>query len=357
MTPERRGSGDDGGPNGRRGTGAGERGGRPGIGAGTRALVTGATGFIGGQLARRLAEEGVEVTGTGRRLEEARWLEDEGVRLRRADLRDRTAIGELVSGQELVFHAAGWLRGDPEQARPVNVDATVDLVRAAAEEGVDRVVHVSTLGVYRRPASGDELPLDESHPVSPDSGGTYERTKAEGDLRAREVADDQGLDLSVARPGMVFGPRSRTWTVGMCRAVCDGRRVLIGDGTGHFHPLYVDDLTDALILCATTPRASGEAYNFCEEPVTFRSYLAEYGELCGGREPRSLPLWLARLVAAAGRLPGVSTPVDDTWLALATNRLRFSTARAREDLGWRPRVGYEEGLERTKRWLRARGHV
>lgn len=356
MSEARPGGGGGGGRGETGGAGEGEGGAGPGVPEGTRALVTGATGFIGGHLARRLAEQGAIVTGAGRRLERVRWLEDSGVRLRRADLRDRTAVGELVSGQDLVFHAAGWLRGDPEQARPVNVEATSDLVRAAAGEDVDRVVHVSTLGAYRRPASGDELPLDESHPLSPDSGGAYERTKAEGEIRAREIADERELELAVARPGMVFGPRSGTWTVGMCRAVCEGRRVLIGDGSGRFHPLYVDDLVDALILCAISPAARGGAYNFCEEPVTFRSYLAEYGALCG-REPRSLPLWLARLLSAAGRLPGVDTPVDETWLALATNRLRFSTARAREELGWRPRVGYEEGLERTKNWLRSRGHV
>lgn len=325
--------------------------------AGAEVLVTGATGFIGGHLAGRLAAEaGARVTGAGRRVEEARWLEDAGVRLRRADLLDRELTRELVAGQEVVFHVAGWLYGDTSQARPVNVEATADLVRAAAGEGVERFVHVSTLGVYARPSDPDQLPIEESHPLDPDSGGAYERTKAEGELEARRIAEARGLDLTVARPGMVFGPRSETWTLGMYRAVCSGRPVLIGDGEGHFHPLYVDDLTDALLLCATEPAARGEAYNFCEDPVTFREYLSEYGELCG-REPESMAPWLARLMALAGRLPFVDVPVDETWIALATNRARFSTEKARRELGWRPRVGYRAGLERTRDWLRARNHV
>lgn len=323
---------------------------------GTRVLVTGATGFIGGHLAERLAGEGAAVTGTGRRVDEAAWLEEEGVRLRRADLLDRDRMRTIVAGHEIVFHAAGWLYGDPEQARPVNVEGTVDLVRMAAQGGVRRVVHVSTLGAYARPSGEADLPVDESHPLSPDAGGAYQRTKAEGELRARSVAEERDLELTVARPGMVFGPRDATWTVGMCRAVCEGRRVLVGDGEGHFHRLYVGDLEDALILCATVPGAAREAYNFCEDPITFRSYLREYGELCG-REPKSMPLWLARLMVAAARLPGVSVPADETWIALVTNRLRFSTAKAREELGWRPRVGYEEGMERTKQWLRSEGHA
>lgn len=330
--------------------------GRPEVPEGTRVLVTGGTGFIGGALARRLARDGARVTGTGRRIDEVRWLEGEGVRLRRADLLDRPAMRELVSGHEMVFHAAGWLYGDPDQARPVNVEGTADLVRMAAEEGVERVVHVSTLGSYRRPDGPADLPIDESHPLSPEAGGVYQRTKAEGELRARAMAGEHGIELVVARPGMVFGPRGDTWTVSMCRSVCAGRRVLIGDGEGHFHPLFVDDLVDALVLCATSPSAAGEAYNFCQEPVTYREYLSEYGELCG-REPRSLPAWAARLLVAADHLPGVSVPLDETWLALATNRLRFSTEKAREKLGWRARVGYEDGLERTKRWLRSEGHV
>lgn len=326
------------------------------IPVGAPALVTGATGFIGGHLARRLAAEGMSVTGTGRRIGDARWLEGEDVRLRRADLLDRKAMRELVSGQEFVFHAAGWLYGDPEQARPVNVEATADLVRICAEERVRRVVHVSTLGAYRRPDSSGDLPIEETHPLAPDDGGLYQRTKAEGELRARAVAGERGLELTVARPGMVFGPRSGTWTVGMYRAVCGGKRILIGDGEGHFHALYVNDLADALVACATVGEAAGEAYNFCQEPVTFRAYLSEYGELCG-REPRSMPVWVARLLVAAGRLPGVNVPLDETWLNLATNRLRFSTEKARRELGWTPRVGYERGLERTKEWLRAEGHV
>lgn len=322
----------------------------------TPVLVTGATGFIGGHLAERLAGEDLEVTGTGRRIDEARWLEDAGVGLRRADLLDRETVRELVSGQEVVFHAAGWLYGDPDQARPVNVEATADLVRICAEERVRRVVHVSTLGAYRRPDSSGDLPIDESHPLSPDAGGLYQRTKAEGELRARSVAAERGLELTVARPGMVFGPRSETWTVGMCRAVCGGKRVLIGDGGGHFHPLYVDDLMDALLACAASPAAAGEAYNVCQDPITFRAYLSEYGELCG-REPKALPAWVARLMVAANRLPGVSFPLDETWLNLATNRLRFSTEKARRELEWRPLVGYERGLDRTKDWLRSEGHV
>ncbi|MFB6240357.1 MAG: NAD-dependent epimerase/dehydratase family protein, partial [Gemmatimonadota bacterium] len=302
-----------------------------------------------------LAGEDARVVGVGRRVDESRWLEEEGVDLRRADLLDRQRMREMVAGNDLVIHAAGWLYGDTEMARPVNVEATADLVRMAAEEGVRRVVHVSTLGAYARPDDPDR-PIDESHPLAPDAAGAYQRTKAEGEIRSRQVADDRGLELAVLRPGMVFGPRSGTWTVGMCRAVCEGRPVLIGDGKGHFHPLYIDDLVAAVLTCAVATDAAGEAYNPCQEPVTFRSYLSEYGELCG-REPASMPTWLARLMALGNRLSGLDFPVDDTWLALATNRLRFSTRKAREELGWEPEVGYEEGLARTKEWLRAQGHV
>lgn len=336
-------------------TGADGAGPETGDVADARVLVTGATGFIGGHVAERLAGQGARVVGVGRRVDESRWLEEEGVDLRRADLLDRERMREMVAGCDLVVHAAGWLYGDPEMARPVNVEATADLVRLAAEEGARRVVHVSTLGAYARPDDPDR-PIEESHSLAPDAAGAYQRTKAEGEIRSRQVADDRGLELAVLRPGMVFGPRSGTWTVGMCRAVCEGRPVLIGGGEGHFHPLYIDDLVAAVLTSAVAPEAAGEAYNLCEDPVTFRSYLSEYGELCG-REPASTPTWLARLMALANRLPGVDFPVDDTWLALATNRLRFSTRKVREELGWEPGVGYAEGLERTKEWLRAEGHA
>lgn len=317
-------------------------------------LVTGATGFIGGRLARRLAEgQRARVTGTGRELAKARRLERHGVTLARADLLDEARLPELVRGREIVFHLAGWVGGDPASARAVNVTATEGLVRAAARDGVRRLVHVSTVGVYAMPSEG---PVDEETPLAPDGGDPYGRTKAEGEIRAMEAADEAGLELAVVRPAMVYGPRSRLWSTGICRAACSGKPILIGDGSGHFHPAYVDDVVDALLLCAVRPEAPGRAYNVSQPPITWKEYVGRYAALCDG-QPGSTPRWMARLLAAADALPFVDSPVDPTFLHMATNRCSFPTDRVRRELGWRPRFDLDRGMKRTAAWLRQQGHV
>lgn len=322
---------------------------------GTPVTVTGATGFIGGRLAQRLAAgEGARVTGTGRELEKARRLEAEGVSLARADLLEPRELREAVEGSEVVFHAAAWLGGDDAMARPVNVEGTENVVTACLEAGVRRLVHVSTVGVYR--LAPDAARVDEEWPLAPDSAIPYSATKAEAELRARELVDGRGLELAVVRPAMVYGPRSSFWSEGICRAVCAGKPVMIGEGEGHFHPIFVDNLVDALLLCAVDERAAGQAFNVVEEPVTWYEYAGRYGELCGA-EPASLPLWMAKLVALAARIPGLDLPIDRERLLMATNRAVFDTSKLRKRLGWEPRIGLDEGMERTATWLREKGVV
>lgn len=315
-------------------------------------LVTGATGFIGGRLAQRLAsEEGARVTGTGRDLDKARHLEADGVKLERADLLYSDAVRRLLEGKEVVFHAAASLFPDPEVARAVNVTATGQLVRLAAEAGVRRFVHVSTVGAYRM--EGEAL-VDESFPLATESPGVYARTKALAEVRARDLAEEHGLALAIVRPSMVYGPGPGVWTVMMFESIRDGKPVLLGDGSGHFQPVYIDDVVDALILCATADAAPGEAFNITDGTTTWREFMGRYGEMLG-KEPKSIPLWLAKTMAQLNRLPFLRLPIDVGFVEMATNRVDFRNDKARDRLGWTPRVGLDEGMERTEKWLRSQG--
>jgi len=314
----------------------------------TPVLVTGATGFVGSRLSENLStNEKANVTGIGRNLDRVSYLKDHGVNLQSADLLSTDALKELVDGKEVVFHTAAALGADPETAHKVNVEATETLVRLAGEAGVLRFVHISTVGVYDM-KNIDEV--DESAPLALNHSSTYPRTKAEAEKRAIEMASTYDLELSIVRPSMIYGPGHGVWSEGMLKNILEGKPVMLGDGSAHFNPVYIDDVVDSIIRCAKHPKAAGEAFNVSAEITTWREFMNYYGDLCG-KEPKGLPLIIARLMAFANRVPGVSTPIDQGFIEMATSRKNFPIKKAADLIDWKPGVTLEEGMKRTTDWL------
>ena len=314
----------------------------------TLVLVTGATGFVGSRLSENLStNEKANVTGIGRNLDRVSYLKDHGVKLQSADLLNIDALKELVDGKEVVFHTAAALGADPETAHKVNVEATETLVRLAGEAGVLRFVHISTVGVYDM-KNLDEV--DESAPLALNHSSTYPRTKAEAEKRAIEMASTYDLELSIVRPSMIYGPGHGVWSEGMLKNILEGKPVMLGDGSAHFNPVYIDDVVDSIIRCAKHPKAAGEAFNVSAEITTWREFMNYYGDLCG-KEPKGLPLIIARLMAFANRVPGVSTPIDQGFIEMATSRKNFPIKKAADLIDWKPGVTLEEGMKRTTDWL------
>lgn len=326
---------------------------------GKKVLVTGATGFIGGRLAARLAtEEGAVVTGTGRRIDDAPLLEAAGVTLAYGELLDFPEMYALLEGQEVVFHVAAWLgprHGGRDMAWPVNVLATLNLVQGAAEAGVSRFIHTSSIAAYGPPAPGTEV-LTEGTPVDPAQAGIYGRTKAEGEQKALVMAREFGLPLVIVRPGMVYGPGSYSWSKRMVQLLQKRVPVIFGNGEGLAYQVYVDNLVDGMILAAKTPAAAGEDFHFVDPQVTWTRWFGRYGEMCG-RRPVRIPLWLSRaLVRIAEQLP-LGLSIDRDLLRFYTAGTRYPTTKAERLLGYRPRVSFEEGMARAEAWLRAEGTI
>ena len=314
----------------------------------TLVLVTGATGFVGSRLSENLStNEKANVTGIGRNLDRVSYLKDHGVKLQSADLLNIDALKELVDGKEVVFHTAAALGADPETAHKVNVEATETLVRLAGEAGVLRFVHISTVGVYDM-KNIDEV--DESAPLALNHSSTYPRTKAEAEKRAIEMASTYNMEISIVRPSMIYGPGHGVWSEGMLKNILEGKPVMLGDGSAHFNPVYIDDVVDSIIRCAKHPKAAGEAFNVSAEITTWREFMNYYGDLCG-KEPKGLPLIIARLMAFANRVPGVSTPIDQGFIEMATSRKNFPIKKAADLIDWKPGVTLEEGMKRTTDWL------
>ena len=198
---------------------------------GKRILITGATGFIGRRLALRLAqEEGAQVTGASRRPELAEPLTEAGVAYKSVDMADFDSLDRALEGQEIVFNlAVAPGTSSEETAQRVNVDAVEHLVRQAAAKGIRRVIHCSSMAAYgppRTPVIAENLTLNT------EQAARYGRTKALGDIRARQVGEEIDQSVTVIRPGMVFGPRGRSWTINLFKLTKRGVPVIFGDGTG-----------------------------------------------------------------------------------------------------------------------------
>jgi nucleoside-diphosphate-sugar epimerase len=322
---------------------------------GKRVLVTGATGFIGGRLAERLAkEQGAIVTGAGRRLERAAYLEQAGVTLLHLDMADLDSLPQAVSGQDVIFHlAVAPGSADLDYVHRINVLATEALVCQAAKAGVGRFVLVSSVAAYGPP---DRPVMDEEHPLAVGQEALYGRTKAQGETGAMMLAKIIGLELAVIRPGLVYGPRSRTWSLGLLRLVQRRFPTLVGGGHGHASPVYIDNLVDGMILAASQPQAAGEDFQFVDQALPWRDFFGYYGRMAG-RRLYGVPTWLAQGALALFRRFSGRSETNEAMLAFLTNRSVYPYAKAERLLGYQPTVDIEEGMWRTERWLREAGHL
>lgn len=324
--------------------------------AGKRVLVTGATGFIGGRIAQRLAaEETAVVTGTGRNLEKAAYLTESGVHMEQADLRDSKRLAALLAGQDVVIHAAAWVGGGPpELPYELNVTATSNLVKLAGEVCVGRFVLISSMAAYGDPPRTGQV--DETHPIDTSQQDPYSRTKALGEEAAQTAAQAAGVDLAIVRPTMVYGPRSGVWTVRMVERLRSGVPMVVGDGSGHAHPVYIDNLVDGLLLTAVHPQAVGQAFTLGDPPITWRRFFQYYADMLGCKV-RHTPLWLARIIALGADWFGLNLPLNGRRLQYNLSQAVYPIRKAEQMLGYKQRVDMDRGMAQTETWLRQEGYL
>jgi nucleoside-diphosphate-sugar epimerase len=324
-----------------------------------RVLVTGGTGFLGRHLVHALRGRGCEVrvlarpTASRSRVHDD--LEASGARLVTGDLLDLASVRAAVSGADTVFHLAGRLLepGVPASAyERLHVEGTRNLIEACRDQpGLEAVVHCSTTGVLGPTGA---VRADEDAPLRPSN--VYERTKAEGERLALDSARRHALPLSVARPALVYGPGDHH-LAGWFRAIQSGVYRIVGSGDNLLHPIYVGDAVDGLLRCAAR-QARGRVYHLVgEHPVPIGELAAAIARALQRPLPRThLPRAIAYATAAILEcLPGVAPsrlPLTRGRVIFMTESRAYSGARARNELGFIPRVDLGRGLARTVDWYR-----
>jgi nucleoside-diphosphate-sugar epimerase len=318
-----------------------------------RVLITGASGFIGRRLADRYREMGSEVRGV-----DVQADPDHGVVA--GDVTQPGPWEEQAEGCDIVIHTAAVLGfgGRHERYWKVNALGTGNVLAAATRGKVGRFVHLSSIVVF-----GNDFPdgVDESHPVRT-TGSPYTDTKiaAEQAVLAAHAAND--LTCTVVRPGDVYGPASIPWAVKIAEAVRSRPVVLPDGGRGILSPVYVDNLVDGVVLAASSPDAEGEVFTLTDGVgIENRKYFGRFCEWLGKPPPRSAPPALLKAATwpleKAAELRGGESDLNPNTVAYLCRRGTYSIEKAREVLGYEPRVGLEEGMERMREWLEAEGFL
>lgn len=380
---------------------------------GKNILVTGGTGFIGGRLVERLVMDyGAEVSALVRNFAHTARIARFPIKMVQGDITDITAVRKAMEGCEIVFHCAYGSTGGPAQRREATIKGTENVLKAAKEHNVGRVVYVSTISVYGKTGDGN---LDESAPRRY-SREVYGDSKLKAEKLAFDYFNKYGLPVSIIQPTIVYGPFAPSWTIGPINQLKNGRVILVEEGKGLCNAVYVDDVIQAMIRAAVKDEAVGQAFLIsAEKPVTWRDFYSAYEKILGAKS--TIPMSLGEIrgfnrgykrehgtvnqIVTALRehpdilrgiiqLPAVNkvyrmveTIVPDPWWnrlknfftttdgdkqqgvdekpvsPLTRESIDFFLARtsvridkAKELLGYQPNFNLEQGMKLTEKWLR-----
>jgi nucleoside-diphosphate-sugar epimerase len=317
-----------------------------------KVFVTGAGGFIGRAVAERLGSQGAEVVGVDFAADPERGVVA-------GDVSEAGSWQAAVAGADVVVHTAAIVSNayDVDESWRVNVLGTRNVLDAAATAGVRRFVHISSVRAFSDLGFPDGV--DEHHPVRPD-GNPYVDTKIASEQVVLQAHAAGEVECAIVRPGDVYGPGSRPWTILPLEIIESNRFLLPAMGRGVFSPVYVDDLVSGLVLAAERPEAAGQVLTVSgSHGVPAKEFFGHYFRMLGKRGPLCLPTPLAvaaaRVAGASERLRGNRTEINAASMLYLARPGSYSIEKARRLLGYEPAVGLDEGMRRTEAWLREQG--
>jgi 2-alkyl-3-oxoalkanoate reductase len=320
-----------------------------------RYLITGATGFVGSHLAEACVARGAAVVALARAGSDTGLLDKLGVVVVRGDLTDGAAVRGAVESADVVVHCAAkvgdW--GPVADYRAVNVDGLRHLLDACRGKPLHRFVHLSSLGVY---AARHHHGTTETEPLPPYHMDGYTQSKVEAEQLALGYQRHFQVPVVVLRPGFIYGPRDRTVLPKLIGSLRQGLVRWIGGGRKAMNTIYVANLVDAIFLAVDNPQAVGQIFNLTDgELVSKRRFIETLAHGLNLPEPSALgvPLWLARIAAwnqerMARNQGATQAPrLTQARLKFLGLNLDFSIEKAKTELGYRPRVSFERGMEQT----------
>lgn len=367
---------------------------------GKKVLVTGGTGFIGSLMAERLrVHEQAEVRVMVHNWAKAAYVSRFDVEFVKADITDFDEVEAAVKGCEYVFHCVG-VGGDAEQSMRINADGTENVVKACVKHNVKRVVYLSSIVVH-----GDRI-WDGMTAEAPfvSYGDAYADAKIEAEKRFWTLSKSNGLDAVAIRPTYVWGPMSEWFTVNVIKQMKNGNFVWVDHGRGSCNAVYVENLIDLALICCLHPNAIGQSFLISDnQKKDWRTFYGHYADMLGldPQKFQSIPLkdglnrrflkcskkhlskaianiW-ERVVAVEPQHPiwtkwGLRAPrkvlkmllkmvqnhlpeKSDSEMAIYNYKGFIDIEKNFQLLNDHPRFSVEEGMERTKSWLKDQNYL
>ncbi len=329
-----------------------------------KALVTGASGFLGSHLVDRLVERGGSVRAFVRPTSDTSYLNERGAELVVGDVADPASLRPAVEGMDVVYHAAALVSdwGRWPDFRRATIDGTRNVLEAAASAGVSRFLHVSTDGVYAlnslRGRVTEESPLERRFGW----WDYYRRSKLAAERIARGYLESGRIGVSIIRPGVLLGERDRVMLPGVVAFLRSSTAAYLGNAENRLPCVYAGDVAEACILAATGDGGAGGTYNVAsQEPVTQRELFQAISEATGLPLPRrTLPMrlvyGLAFAMEVASVLLGRRARPSLTRFGLNLIALDYDedASKAKRELGWEAKVSMREAIRRSIEWLEAK---
>jgi nucleoside-diphosphate-sugar epimerase len=314
-------------------------------------LLTGATGFIGQNLARALVDKGDSVRCLVRMNSDSTYLRGLGVDLTFGDVSDADSVMKATENIDIVYHLAA-IRGelnciDYETYRRVNVGGTKNLLDASIKRNINKFVYCSSVGVI---GWWPQPPADENTPCNP--YGKYHTTKLEAEKLVQSYCDKRGLNTTIIRPVITYGNDKSGFVLNLARLIKAGRFRIIGNGNNNMHLVSIVNLIDGFMLAVNHPGSRGRIYIIADEhPITINDLTSIIARSINARIPTvKIPLAFARIAGIGCELAykflrtGSEPLVTPVKVDLLSKNRFYSISRAREELGYSPYVKTCEGI-------------
>ena len=320
-----------------------------------KVLITGASGFVGLRIVKKLILEGYHVRAFVRKLSHINALEEMGVEILFGDIRDFISFDQAAKNIDVIVHLATDTSGDPKNSVNTAVTGTKNLIDIAKKNKINKVIYMSSMSVYDpvHAKNGQKIYEESNLEPFPNKRGAYAESKIEAEKLVLNLLNESSPAWVILRPAMIFGATSNMFFGPIGISVGGIIRFVFGLGSGRLRLINVEDVANAVFLCIKKDESNGKLYNIVhEEMITYREYIKEILDSVLGKQMTIyLPYFIVYLgvffLEYLSKIAGIKPFLTRYRLAASQRELIFDTNKIRNDLSWKTTIPIKEQLKET----------